>query len=109
MASVSGVPYTGTSKSRRRYDSAPMWSSWPWVRTTPRKRRAAIAEIREVGDHVVHPGHLVVREQEPAVDGDHVVARLDQHHVEPDLAQPPSGIRRTAGADGTSIGTGAGR
>ena len=51
--------------------------------------RAAIAEIREVGDHVVHPGHLVVREQEPAVDGDHVVARLDQHHVEPDLAQPP--------------------
>ena len=50
--------------------------------------RAAIAEIGEVGDHVVHPGHLVVREQEPAVDGDHVVARLDQHHVEPDLAQP---------------------
>ncbi len=50
--------------------------------------RTAIAEIGEVGDHVVHPGHLVVREQEPAVDGDHVVARLDEHHVEPDLAQP---------------------
>src|SRR6266511_952030 len=33
-ARVSAVPYTTVVVSRSRYDRAPMWSSWPWVRTT---------------------------------------------------------------------------
>src|ERR1700687_2214038 len=35
-ASVKRVPYTGTLRSRRMYGSAPMWSSWPCVRTMAR-------------------------------------------------------------------------
>ncbi len=45
-------------------------------------------EIGEIGDHVVDARHLVVGEEEAAVDGDDVLTRLHQHHVEPDLAQP---------------------
>src|SRR6266542_1033236 len=33
-ARVSAVPYTVVLVSRRRYGTAPMWSSCPWVRTT---------------------------------------------------------------------------
>ena len=69
----------------------------------------AIAEIGEIGDHVVHPGHLVVREQEPQSTAIDVVTRLDQHHVEPDLAQPPERDQADRGRGRTSIGTGAGR
>ncbi len=36
-ARVSGVAYTGTRADFKRYGSAPMWSSWPCVSTTPRK------------------------------------------------------------------------
>ena len=64
--------------SRSRYGSAPMWSSWPCVRTTARKRLAPAREVREVGDDVVDARQLVVREHEPAVDGDDVVAGLDR-------------------------------
>ena len=47
-----------------------------------------LAEIRPVRDDVVDPGHLVVGKEQAAVHGDDVVARLHEHHVEPDLAQP---------------------
>ena len=42
---------------------------------------------REVGDDVVDAGHLVVGEHETAVDGQEVLAGLEQHHVEADLAE----------------------
>ena len=48
-----------------------------------------LAEVGEVRDDIVHPRHLVVGEEEPAIDRDDVVARLDQHHVEADLAETP--------------------
>src|SRR5437899_3223368 len=49
---------------------------------------ALCQRIREVGDHVVDAGHLVrVGEHEPAIDGDHVVAGLDEHHVQADLTE----------------------
>ena len=50
--------------------------------------RPPLGEVGEVGDHVVDARHLVVGEEEAAVDGDDVLTRLHQHHVEPDLAQP---------------------
>ena len=64
-----------------------MWSSCPWVSITAPEPVAMLVEIGEVGDDVVHPGHLVVGEEQPAVDGHDVLARLDQHHVEADLAE----------------------
>src|SRR5262249_44013034 len=62
---------------------------------------AALAEVREVGDDVVHPGHLVVGEEEAAVHGDDVVARLDQHHVEPDLAETAQRNQAHGGLNGS--------
>ena len=59
-----------------------------------------LAEIGEVRDDVVDAGHLVVREQEAAVHGDDVVARLDQHHVEADLAQAPQRDQADGGLGG---------
>ena len=32
---VRAVPYTGTFSFFKRYGTAPIWSSWPWVITTP--------------------------------------------------------------------------
>jgi hypothetical protein len=61
---------------------------------------AVLAQIGEVRDHVVHTRHLVVGEQEPAVDGHDVLARLEEHHVEPDLAEPPQGDQAHRGLGG---------
>ena len=76
-----------------------MWSSWAWVRTTPRHVLPPRQEVGEVGDDVVHPGHLVVREHEPAVDGQEVVAGLEQHHVEADLAEAAQRDHANGGLD----------
>ena len=54
--------------------------------------------IREIGDDVVDTGELVVGEHESAVDRDQVLAGLDQHHVEADLAETSRGISRTTGS-----------
>ena len=56
-------------------------------------------EVREVRDDVIHPGHLVVREHEPAVDGQEVLARLQQHHVETDLPEAAEREDANAGLD----------
>ena len=56
-------------------------------------------EVREVRDDVVHPGHLVVREHEPAVDGQEILARLEQHHVETDLPEAAEREDANAGLD----------
>ena len=48
--------------------------------------------VGEVGDHVVDAGQLVgVGEHEATVDGDQIVAGLDEHHVEADLAESAEG------------------
>ena len=48
--------------------------------------------VGEVGDHAVDAGQFVgVGEHEPAVDRDEIVAGLDEHHVEADLAEPAQG------------------
>ena len=86
--SVSGVPYTGTSSSRSTYGSAPMWSSWPWVRTMPRKRSPSSRRYVEVGNDDVDAEHLGVGEHDAAVDGDRRVVVLEDQAVEADLAEP---------------------
>ena len=43
--------------------------------------------VGEVRDHVIDTGQPVVREHEPAVDREQVLAGLDQHHVEADLTE----------------------
>ncbi len=48
--------------------------------------------VGEVRDHVVDAGQLVgVGEHEATVDGDEIVAELDEHHVEADLAEATEG------------------
>ncbi len=47
--------------------------------------------VAEVRDHEVDPGHLLLGEHQPDVDGDHVVALLVEHHVAADLAESAEG------------------
>ena len=53
----------------------------------------------EVRDDVVDPRHLVVGEHESAVDGQEVLARLEHHHVEADLAEAAEREDANAGLD----------
>ena len=85
-----------------------MWSSCACVRITPRTCALLGQEVREVRDHVVHARHLVVREHQAAVDGQEVLARLDQHHVEADLAEATERDDPDAGLD-RGVAGGAGR
>src|SRR5262249_19793635 len=66
-------------------------------------------EVREVGNDVVDAGHLVVGKEQAAVDGNDVVARFDEHHVEPDLSQSPQGDqtdgRLVRGVDRERVGS----
>ncbi len=43
--------------------------------------------VGKVGNDVVDSRQLVVGKHEAAIDGDHVIATLDEHHVQPDLAE----------------------
>src|SRR6266511_5019635 len=51
----------------------------------------AFLEIGDVGDDEVDVEHLLVREHEPAIDHDDVVAVLEDVHVLADLANPAEG------------------
>src|SRR5437899_172334 len=64
-----------------------------------RAKAVALGErVGEVRDHVVDAGHLVgVREHEAAIDGDQIVAGLDEHHVEADLAESAEGNKANRG------------
>ena len=70
------------------------------------ERVAPLPEIGEVRDREVHARHLVVREEQPAVHRDDVRAGLDQHHVEPDLAQPAQRDEPNRGLAGEVDGNG---
>ncbi len=72
------------------------------VREDDRAKALALGErVGEVGDDVVDPGQFVVREHQPAVDGEEVVAGLDEHHVEADLAEAAEGNEPDWGVHGT--------
>jgi hypothetical protein len=57
--------------------------------------------VGEIRDHVVDARQLVVREHEPAVDREQVLAGLDQHHVEADLAETSERDQSDDGLHGT--------
>ena len=59
-----------------------------------------LAKIGEIGDDVVHPGHLVVGKEEAAIHGHDVVSRFHQHHVEADLAEAAQGNQADGGFGG---------
>ena len=52
---------------------------------------AVLLDVANVRDHEVDAEHLLVREHEARVDGDHVVAVLEQHHVLADLTETAEG------------------
>ena len=61
--------------------------------------------VREIGDDVVDARHLVgVGKHEAAIDGDQLVGELDQHHVEPDLAEPAKRNQPDGGLDHGMLG-----
>ena len=47
--------------------------------------------VRKIGNDVVDAGQVVIGEHEAAVDRDEILAGLDQHHVETDLAEAAEG------------------
>ena len=51
----------------------------------------AVAQVGEVGQDQVYPGHLGGREHQPGVDHDDPTAVLDHGHVLADLPQAPEG------------------
>ena len=48
-------------------------------------------QIRNVGNDEIDAQQICVRKHQAAVDGNEIVARLDQHHVEPDLTETAEG------------------
>ncbi len=55
--------------------TAPMWSSWPWVSTTPTMSSRRSLDGVEVGQDQVHAGLVLLGEQHAAVDDQQLAAR----------------------------------
>ena len=92
--SVSRVAHTsGTRTSRRRYGSAPTWSSCAWVSTTARTL-AAVAQVREVRKDEVDAEVLVAREREAGVDTSIPCSCSKTVMFLPTSPRPPSGMTR---------------
>ena len=88
-ARVSSEPTSGMSpRSRRRYGVAPMWSSWPWVRTSASTSSSRSRIAVEVGEDQVDAGVVVLGEQHAAVDDQQPAVVLEDGHVAADLAEP---------------------
>ena len=68
-----------------------MWSSWPWVMKMALNLSRLLLDVADVRDDEVDAEHLLFGEHEAGVDGDHVVAVLEQHHVLADLAETAEG------------------
>ena len=67
---------------------APMWSSWPCVRTTASMSSQAVLDDPEVGEDQVDARLLGLREQDAAVDDQQPAVELEHGHVAADLAEP---------------------
>ena len=114
-ASVSCEPTSGMSaRSRSRYGTAPMWSSWPWVSTTPDDVVEPVPDVVEVREDQVDAGLVVLGEEHAAVDDQQPAVVLEDRHVAADLAEAAERRRcagrpraaaaagRARGADGSS-------
>ena len=82
------VPYTGRSNSRSRNGTAPIWSSWPWVRIRARIFSRLAGQIGKIRDHHVDAQHIVFRKHDAGIHQDQTVLGFKKHGVEPDFAQP---------------------
>ncbi len=51
-----GTDERDVGPSRRRYSTAPMWSSWPWVSTTATTSSSPVHHKGEVGQDQSTPG-----------------------------------------------------
>ncbi len=56
-----------------------------------------LAEIGELGEHQIDPGHVGVGEHDPAVENDDATVDLDAGAVATDLTEPARGRRRVQG------------
>ena len=72
---------------RSRYDSAPTWSSWPWVSDAADDVVGRSTQPGEVGQHEVDAEHVGVGEHEPAVEEQDAALDLDHGAVAADLAE----------------------
>ncbi|MBF8304826.1 MAG: hypothetical protein HW398_14 [Acidobacteria bacterium] len=52
---------------------------------------AVLQQVGDVRDDNVHAKQFGFREHHPGVNDDHVLAVAEDHHVHPELAQPPEG------------------
>ena len=87
-ARVSLEPISGMSGfSRSRYGTAPMWSSWPWVRTMRLDVVQAVPDGVEVRQDQVDAGLVLLGEEHAAVDDQQAAAVLEDRHVAADLAE----------------------
>ena len=89
--SVSGLPYTGAGAAVSAYDSAPMWSSWPWVSRIPRTRSRRAARYSKSGTMKSTPGMSAGGKSIPASRS----RRSSSHSItiafRPNSPSPPSG------------------
>ena len=75
-ARVSREPTTGMSgRSRSRYGTPPMWSSWPWVSTIASTWSQAVPQPAEVGQDHVDARLVLVREEHAAVHDEQAAPR----------------------------------
>src|SRR5215218_2865493 len=100
MASDSRVPYTGTSKSRRKYGRAPMWSSWAWVRTTPTTRSGSSASQEKSGRLISTPGWSASGKASPQSISSRAPSSSTTAQLRPISPRPPRKAIRTAPGGG---------
>ena len=99
-ARVSVEPHTGMSlRRRRRWGTAPMWSSWPWVRTMPMMSSMRSARWSRPGRIRSTPGWSSSGKSTPQSTSRISPSISKQVMLRPTSPSPPSGmIRRVPGA-----------
>ena len=91
-ARVSCEPIRGMSgRSLSRYGTAPMWSSWPWVRIDRLDVAEPVGDVVEVGQDQVDARLVVLGEEDAAVDDEQPAVVLEHGHVAADLAETAEG------------------
>ena len=77
----------GPSNSGITCGTAPMWSSWPWVRMSGENLVPAGFHVGQVRDDQVHAELVGVREHDSGIDEDRGVLPRHRHHVHAELAE----------------------
>ena len=80
-----------SARSRSRYGTPPMWSSWPWVSTIADDVVQPVPDRGEVREDHVDAGLVLLGEQHAAVDDQQLAGVLEDGHVAADLAEAAEG------------------